>query len=193
MVNSTLSHIKKIYPIIKRYANDKKIEIEIGCGNGHFITDYSIQHKNRVLIGIDLKKKRCFKALKKIKNKGLNHIYILTGRAENLIGDLPFHSISKFHIYFPDPWPKNRHKKRRFFKMMQLENMKRALIPAGRIYFVTDCYDYYLQAKILLALHPAFKFSQADFPAELYQSMFSQRMIRDNKKIYFISSIKQYC
>jgi tRNA (guanine-N7-)-methyltransferase len=170
--------------------NSENIEIEIGCGNGHFITQYR-ESNSSILIGIDVKNKRCIKTLKKVKNKGLDNIFIFRCKAEEFIETLPAASIKAFHIYFPDPWPKNRHRKRRFFRTPQLDRMTAALSDKGIIYFATDFFDYYLQAKILMGFHNNLKIrNSADPPVEIFNSVFCKRFLENNSIIYFVCAEK---
>ena len=176
--------------IISTVPSDCPIEIEIGCGNGHFITSYGQQRDQSLLIGIDLKRKRCMKSAKKAENHGLSHIHILCARAENIIYDLPESRIEIFHMYFPDPWPKNRHRRRRFFRSPQLRQLHRSLKSGGKIYFCTDFFDYYLQAKVLILLQPGMALDEAKPPPEISCSLFSQRFSTMGKKLYFASAVK---
>ena len=176
--------------LIQNNKQSLPIEIEIGCGNGHFITEYKEQQKKEnILIGIDIKNKRCEKTLKKIKNKNLKNIFIVRGKAEELINNTPMETIDKFHIYFPDPWPKSRHRKRRFFRMPHLDNMCKCLKSGGSILFATDVFDYYLQVKILMGIHEYLSINNTIPPKELYSSVFGQRFIE--KDIFFVQADKQ--
>jgi tRNA (guanine-N7-)-methyltransferase len=183
--------IEDIRSIIQTHLGQYKIEIEIGCGNGHFLADYGRKFPDRFLIGVDKKPKRCRKALKKINNTGFNHIAVLCGRAENLILNLPDGTVSVFHIYFPDPWPKNKHRRRRFMRMVHLDFICRAMKQGGKIHFATDYFDYYLQAKILFALHPGLNLNSVLPPQELFASVFSLRFTEQEKQIYFTSALKE--
>jgi tRNA (guanine-N7-)-methyltransferase len=164
----------------------KNCEIEIGCGNGHFIAEYGARFPDTLLLGVDIKEKRCRKAIKKIKRKGLTNTSIIRGRAEECLQLLPPQRLTAFHIYFPDPWPKKKHQRRRFFKLAQLQQMYQCLKPGGRIYFATDMYDYYLQAKLLLLLHPGFELMPEFPPEEMYNSVFCQRFTAVLDPIYTV-------
>jgi len=165
-------------------------EVEIGCGNGHFISQYAEANKEKLLIGIELKQKRCVKAVKKINEKKLTNVKILQSRAEAVLTQLPASSIDKFHIYFPDPWPKFRHRKRRFLRMHNLKILHRVLKPGGGIFFITDFFDYYMQAKILLLLYPGLSLGEEPFPDEVFISIYGKKFTRAGKPIYYLSAEK---
>jgi len=165
-------------------------EVEIGCGNGHFLASYAASRPATLLIGIDLKARRCRRAREKAEKRGLANVHILHGAAEVFIRDLPPSSVDAFHIYFPDPWPKSRHRKRRFFTMETLNEMTQRLRPGGRLYFGTDFFDYYLQAKVLVALHPELRLTSEPAPEAVLSSIFGQRFMEAEKTIRIFSAAR---
>ena len=109
----------------------QRLEIEIGCGNGHFLTAYGAQHTSTQFVGVDLKMKRCLKTLKKIDAAELNNVEVVCGRAEEVLRKLGRDTVDAFHIYFPDPWPKSRHQGRRLLDSESLDLLLRLLKPGG--------------------------------------------------------------
>jgi tRNA (guanine-N7-)-methyltransferase len=165
-------------------------EVEIGCGNGHFLTAYAVQKPDTLLIGIDIKEKRCVKAREKAEKRGLRNISIIHGSAEAVLRDLLPASVDAFHIYFPDPWPKSRHRKRRFFTMENLRLMHDLLRGGGRLYFGTDFFDYYIQAKVLVALHEGFRISEEPGPDSILTSLYGQKFAGASKQIHLFSAVR---
>jgi tRNA (guanine-N(7)-)-methyltransferase len=165
-------------------------EVEIGCGNGHFLASYAASRPETLLIGIDIKARRCSRAREKVEKRGLANVQILHVAAEVFLNDLPPCSVDAFHIYFPDPWPKSRHRKRRFFTMETLRTMHARLRDGGRVYFGTDFFDYYLQAKVLLALHGGFRIDDGTAPEAVLTSIYGQRFIEERKTIRIFSAVR---
>ena len=165
-------------------------EVEIGCGNGHFLASYAASRPGTLLIGIDIKARRCRRAREKAEKRGLRNVQILHGAAEVFLRDFPPCSVDAFHIYFPDPWPKSRHRKRRFFTMETLRTMHEKLRDGGRVYFGTDFFDYYLQAKVLLALHGGFRLSEGPAPEAVLASIYGQRFVEACKTIRIFSAVR---
>jgi tRNA (guanine-N7-)-methyltransferase len=165
-------------------------EVEIGCGNGHFLTAYAGQKPDTLLIGIDIKEKRCLKAREKAEKRGLRNVSIIHGSAEAVLRDLLPGSIDAFHIYFPDPWPKSRHRKRRFFTMENLRGMHDLLRAGGKLFFGTDFFDYYLQAKVLVALHEGFRISEEPGPDSVLTSLYGQKFAGARKQIHLFSAVR---
>ncbi|HEY9596035.1 MAG TPA: methyltransferase domain-containing protein [Spirochaetia bacterium] len=165
-------------------------EVEIGCGNGHFIVAYAAEKPGSLLVGIDIKEKRCRKAREKADKRGLGNVSIVHGTAESFLHDAPRGSVSAFHIYFPDPWPKSRHRKRRFFTMENLLLMHAALRPGGMLFFGTDFFDYYMQAKVLVALHGGFGLSEERAPKDVLGSLYGQKFVGAEKPIHIFSALR---
>ena len=95
-----------------------------------------------------------------------------------------------FHIYFPDPWPKSKHRKRRFFTMENLERMHDTLRIGGKVYFGTDFFDYYLQAKVLIALHHGFLIVGEPAPDAVLSSLYGRKAAGAQKPIHLFSAVR---
>ena len=173
------------------------LEVEIGCGNGHFLCQYAQANPGTELIGIDIKEKRCLKAREKMEKRGLRNVSIVRDNAETWLRELPGSSVDAFHIYFPDPWPKSRHRKRRFFTMENLRQMHDKLRVGGRLYFGTDFFDYYIQAKVLIALHPGFTLSGEPMPPAVLSSLYGQKASGEKKTVHLFcasrASVDEQC
>jgi tRNA (guanine-N7-)-methyltransferase len=167
------------------------MEIEIGCGNGHFLCEYAAEKPGVTLVGIDIKKKRCAKAREKAERRRYRNIVIVNASAQEVLRDLPDASVDAFHVYFPDPWPKSRHRKRRFFTMENLRRMHHLLKEGGRVHFGTDFFDYYIQAKVLVALHPGFAIAEESAPAAVLSSLYGRKFAGASKRIHIFSAVKE--
>jgi tRNA (guanine-N(7)-)-methyltransferase len=165
-------------------------EVEIGCGNGHFLASYARTQPGTLFVGVDIKAKRCRRAREKAEKRGLRNIQIVHGAAELFLAELPPRSVSAFHIYFPDPWPKSRHRKRRFFTMENLCAMHDRLQDGGRLHFGTDFFDYYIQAKVLTALHGGFRLGDEAAPEAVLTSIFGQKFVGEKKTIRIFTAVR---
>jgi tRNA (guanine-N7-)-methyltransferase len=161
----------------------QRLELEIGCGNGHFLEEYCSRNPGILYIGVELKPSRCEKACRKIERRGLRNAYVVEGRAEELFGLIPSGSVDQVHMYFPDPWPKSRHRRRRFLRMQNLDHLVGILAPDGAILFATDFFDYYLQTKLLFSLHPDLAPGDAVVPQEAFLSVFGRRFQNLGKSV----------
>ncbi len=179
-----------LFKEILKESPHRELEIEIGCGNGHFISQYAKNNQNRIFFGIELKKQRCIKTLKKIERNKIQNVKIIHGRAEDFIDKIPSGAVGTIHIYFPDPWPKNRHRKRRLIRYPMLEKFSRILTRGGKVYFVTDFFDYYIQTKILFIKHPDFILGKEKLPQNVFDSIYAQKFISIQKPVYSLIAIK---
>ncbi|MBN1834880.1 MAG: methyltransferase domain-containing protein [Spirochaetales bacterium] len=170
--------------VLAKRAPGQRLEIEIGCGNGHFLEEYCALHPSTLYIGIELKPSRCEKACRKIQRRALGNAYVVAGRAEEVLPLMPAGSVDRVHLYFPDPWPKSRHRRRRFLRMPNLDRLAGILAPGGLILFATDFFDYYLQAKLLFAVHPDLLSVEAGLPEQAFGSVFARRFQELGKTVH---------
>jgi len=150
------------------------LEVEIGMGNGHFLAEYASRNPGLFLLGVERKRHRVVRALKKLQTASIPNARVVLGGAENVLDVLGPATVEAFHVYFLDPWPKTRHRKRRFLRMETVGVMFRALRPGGRIHFMTDMLDYFLQAKILFLLSGAVS-TESEPPVEAHHSVYAAR------------------
>lgn len=182
---------EQINSLLNQAREKSALEVEIGCGNGHFLVEYTKQKPDIFFTGIEIKKSRCLKIIKKIEQQLIDNVCVIDGNAEDVLYNLPAACVDKYHIYFPDPWPKKKHKKRRFLRMPNLEVLCQSLKSGGWIFFASDIFDYYLQAKVLFALHPALELLTVPPPPEIFQSIFAHRFSELEKSIHFVAAVKK--
>lgn len=127
------------------FRNDKPIYLELGCGKGTFIAVHGSENPDTNYIAIDIKDEVLVLAKRNIeeayneKNKDLNNIKLMAqeiGLINEMLNEEDV--ISRIYINFCNPWPKERHKKRRLTHTRQLEQYKTFLKNEGEIYFKTD-------------------------------------------------------
>jgi tRNA (guanine-N7-)-methyltransferase len=122
------------------------VEIEIGSGKGTFLVSQAGAFEKTNFLGIEWANKVYRYAVDRIGRWGLKNVRLIrTDAADFLAEHVADESVEGFHLYFPDPWPKKRHHKRRFFCSENLEQMLRCLKPGGWINIATDHQDYFEQ------------------------------------------------
>ena len=110
LISEFLSNIYNTSPNISH----KKVNLEIGCGHGHWLASFAEKKGDEVFIGIDLITKRIDRALRKVKNDKIQNLFFLKAEATEFLSALhPSLLLSQCYIMYPDPWPKARHHKRR--------------------------------------------------------------------------------
>ena len=126
----------------KAFGNSNPTIIEIGFGSG--IATASIAEANPCInyLGIEVYRPGIGRLLWEINKRGLKNIRIIEGDAAEILDRLPPEMAEGFHIFFPDPWPKKRHHKRRLITRPFTETLAGCLKKGGYIYMATDWADY---------------------------------------------------
>ena len=125
------------------FTNDHPIIIEIGFGMGVATAEIAAQNPEINYIGIEVFQAGVGKLLNEIEQRGLKNIRIIEHDAiEVLEHMIPDASIAGFHIFFPDPWQKKKHHKRRLLHRPRTNLLTQKLQENGYLYMVTDWYDY---------------------------------------------------
>ena len=132
-----------IVNVEKLFTNNNPLVIEIGFGMGR--ATIAIAEKNRELnyLGIEVHKPGIGRLLWEIETRGLSNIRIIEGDAPEILKQcINDKSVYAFHLFFPDPWPKKRHHKRRLVRRPFTDLLAQKLLNDGYVYMVTDWADY---------------------------------------------------
>jgi tRNA (guanine-N7-)-methyltransferase len=122
------------------------VHIEVGSGKGAFLVHQAKAQPEANFLGIEWARKYFRFAVDRVGRWGLTNVRLVRADAPVFIRDLvPENSVDCFHIYFPDPWPKRRHLRKRFVQASNVEVLIRRLKPGGEIRMATDHADYYEQ------------------------------------------------
>lgn len=120
------------------FGNNNPIHIEIGTGKGQFITGMARQFPNCNFIGIEIEKSIIVTAGQKVLESELDNVLLIKEDAANIRGIFANKEIAGIYLNFSDPWPKNRHEKRRLTYHTFLDLYHAILSPNGEIVFKTD-------------------------------------------------------
>ncbi len=134
------------------FANDNPVEIEIGTGKGTFLINTARAKPQTNYLGIEWANKYYKYAADRARRWDLANIRMIRCDAKDfIIRNTPSQSVQTLHIYFPDPWPKKRHHKRRLFDSKFVAAVVKALTPAGQLHVATDYKEYFNVIEPLLA------------------------------------------
>lgn len=168
--------------------------MEIGCGDGSFLAAYAAQRQEKNFLGIERLLGRIRKLNRKAVRLRLNNLKILRIEASYCIQYLlPPKSIRACHIYFPDPWPKKKHWKRRLITPKFAENLAKTLEPGGQVFLRTDNEGYFRQMLETFGKNPRFLATSA--PLELtavptdFEKTFAQQGIPTLRAQYRLAHI----
>ena len=121
------------------------LEIEVGSGKGLFLRSAAAARPDVDFLGIEVARKYAHFAAAGLAKAGLHNATVVIGDALRIFHELiPDGSLAAVHVYFPDPWWKKRHKKRRVMRESFLRDVERTLQPGGALHFWTDVEEYFL-------------------------------------------------
>ena len=134
------------------FGNSHSVEVEMGIGKGRFLIDAAQRHPEVNYLGIERAHKYLRIAHARSLKRHLTNIrFARTDAREFLEFCVPAESVRAIHLYFPDPWPKKRHHKRRLFDSVFLSEVERCLEPGGRLWLATDHEEYFERMLEVLA------------------------------------------
>ncbi len=134
------------------FLNTNPVQLEIGSGKGTFLLAAATQFPNQNFLGIEWAGAYCDFAADRIRRHGLTNARMVRADANWWIrAHVPDQSLQAMHVYFPDPWPKARHHKRRLIQLPFLQQALRILVPGGVLRVVTDHADYFQHIRAVVA------------------------------------------
>jgi tRNA (guanine-N7-)-methyltransferase len=114
-------------------------EIEVGFGKGRFLLAGAAAHPERRYLGVEIAAEYYRRVAARLERRGLHNALVIRGEALYLLAAvLPRGFAMAVHVYFPDPWPKSRHQKRRLFDARTVDLVLGLLAPGGGLYFASD-------------------------------------------------------
>jgi tRNA (guanine-N7-)-methyltransferase len=170
----------------------EEIWLEIGFGSGEHLAAQAAAHPAIGLIGCEVFENGIAKLLADVQRRALANVRILTDDARLLIATLPPASIDRVFILFPDPWPKQRHHKRRIVADETLAALAAIMTDGAELRLATDDLDYLAWMLARAPVHPAFawladrpsdwRVRPVDWPATRYEA----KAIAAGREPYFL-------
>ena len=146
------------FDLAQLYSKGQPLEVELGSGDGSFLVNYARLHREHNFLGVERLLGRLRKLDRKGRRAGLANLRgVRIESAYFLEYLLPPHSASALHVYFPDPWPKRKHRKNRLIDARFTELAQQSLAPGGVVYLRTDDEDYFSQMVTVFAVNSAFR------------------------------------
>lgn len=174
----------------ERFPKEQPLHLEVGCGKGRFIVEMAKRHPEINFIGMELQTSVIVRVLEKQIEAKLPNLQLLNGNAKAISDYFAPDEISKIMLTFSDPWPKNRHEKRRLTHKNYLRKFEEILKPNGELYFKTDnqgLFEYSLVSlnnygmqfdEIILDLH------NSDQAAENIMTEFEEKFSKKGNRIH---------
>ena len=126
------------------FSRSQNISFEIGCGKGHWLSSYAVAFPNEICVGIDIISERVKDSQRRAKNKNAQNAFFYKAEASEFLEAMPRDMrLDKIFIFFPDPWPKERHHKRRLMQQSFLDYIRQFAQSGTKLYFRTDHKEYF--------------------------------------------------
>jgi tRNA (guanine-N7-)-methyltransferase len=137
--------------LVKLFGNDHPVVLEIGSGKGRFLVGSAIEQPDVNFIGVEKSLHYHRVINERVRKRHLANVRLINHDAFLVVRDmLPDASLREIHIYFPDPWPRKRERKRRIIRPDVLEQFRRVLAEGGGGIYVTDHREYFEAAAPLI-------------------------------------------
>jgi tRNA (guanine-N7-)-methyltransferase len=134
------------------FGRQAPLELEVGSGKGLFLRTAAAARPEVDFLGVEIAPRYAEFAAAGLARRGLANAVVVVGDALRVLDEfLPDACLAAVHLYFPDPWWKRRHKKRRLLRESLVRHVERTLQPGGRLHFWTDVEEYYQTGLTLLA------------------------------------------
>jgi len=172
------------------FGRQAPLEVEVGSGKGLFLQSAAIAAPQRDFLGIEIAARYARFAAARLARLALTNAMVVHGDAQRLFDELlPDQSLAAVHVYFPDPWWKKRHHKRRVMNERFVRNVARTLAPSGTLHFWTDVRERFDATLELIrretALAGPFPVAERAAQHDLdYRTHFERRMRLSEKPIY---------
>ena len=179
---------------VRIFGRPGPVHIEIGAGRATFLLNQAKAQPQVNFLGIEWTSKYYRYAVDRIGRWSLLNVRIIRTDAAAFLADfVPDSSVDCFHIYFPDPWPKKRHHKRRLIVGANTEQLIRCLKTSGSIKIATDHAEYFEQIQKVLADWSG-RLEEVDFlptagaeRGELVGTNFERKYLKEKRPIYTIA------
>jgi tRNA (guanine-N7-)-methyltransferase len=179
-------------PLAEMFARPQPLEVELGSGDGSFLSQWALTHPQVNFLGVERLLGRLRKLDRKAQRLGLTNLRLIRIEAGYFLEYLlPPEAVQALHVYFPDPWPKRKHRKHRLVRESFVDAAARILAPQGRVYLRTDDVDYFAQIQEVFAASK--KFRAVEAPADLsamptdFEREFNTRQVATLRAAYELS------
>lgn len=157
-VASTSVHPEERLDVAAEYGRDADLIVEIGSGQGHAIVAAATARPDHDFLAVEVFRAGLARTMLDADREGAKNLRVVEANAPEVLSSfLPEGAVSEAWIFFPDPWHKKKHTKRRLVRAGFADNAARALVDGGLLRLATDWEDYALQMREVLDAEPLFE------------------------------------
>jgi tRNA (guanine-N7-)-methyltransferase len=180
----------------KIFGNANPLVVEIGFGMGVATAIIAESNPGVNYTGIEVHTPGIGRLLMEIERRGLKNVRIIVGDAVEAFNAVKTESIYGIHLFFPDPWPKKRHRKRRIIQKPFTNMLASKLQGGGYLYMVTDWAEYADTALVELSATEGLENAYERFaPPQIWRpkTKFEERALADGRQIKELFFVKASC
>ena len=177
------------------FGNARPVEVEIGTGKGTFLLARAAARPELNFLGIEWAKAYCLYSADRFRRAGLTNVRMLRADAAPFFqARLADNSIWRIHVYFPDPWPKRRHHRRRLIQPSFLLNVRRTLRVGGQLLVATDHQEYFRHIRRVLSQAEGFVAvpmpTMCDKDGQTVGTNFERKYIAQGRTVYSVARMR---
>ncbi len=140
------------------FGNDLPVELDIGCGRGLFLFNAAVTTPDTNFVGLEIDYREGRRTATRLMKQNLPNARVIGGDGTSVLASMiEPGTVQAAHVYFPDPWWKKRHRKRRIFNFEFTHLLARILKPGGFVHHWTDVADYFEMVRGLMDGHGDFE------------------------------------
>ena len=177
------------------FGNTRPVELEIGTGKGTFLLARAAARPELNFLGIEWAASYAAYSASRFRRAGADNVRMLHADATEFVTKCVLDaSVWRVHVYFPDPWPKRKHHRRRSIRLEFIHEIRRVLKVGGQLIIVTDHLDYFHHIRCVLA--NAVGFAPVEFPqmtdsdGELTGTNFERKYIAQGRRFFNAALLK---
>ncbi len=160
------------------------VVLEIGSGHGAAAIAYAATHPEADVVAVDVHVPGVARMLAAAEEAGVGNLWAHVGDALPLLTDrVAPGTLGAVHLFFPDPWPKQKHAKRRFVQQHTLDLLADRLVPGGVLLVATDIAGYAAHCRTQLAAHGGFDVVEGERPAWRPDDGFEAKGLRHGRSV----------
>ncbi|MBE5915784.1 MAG: tRNA (guanosine(46)-N7)-methyltransferase TrmB [Pseudobutyrivibrio ruminis] len=153
------------------FLNNNPLHVEIGMGKGQFLTTLAKENPDINYIGIERYTSVLLRAIQKVEDEDIPNLRFICFDAADILDIFSCHEVDRIYLNFSDPWPKDRHSKRRLTSSTFLNRYNSILSKDGRIEFKTDNRDLFDFSVDVINNHPLWKLDAVTYDLHNDSSM----------------------
>ena len=161
------------------------VELDVGAGYGRFSRGRAAGHPDVRVLAVEQEAARVARSDVAARQAGIRNLALLRAEARWVLEYcVPPESVATAFVLFPDPWPKDRHARNRFFRAPNVALVRRILAPGGTLQAATDDEPYFAQMLDTMAAAPGFEPAEPAVRAEAERTDFERKFLSQGKHVF---------